>query len=90
MGYRPRKKPVPSEPVRAVIDSFTHDGRGVGRVDGKPVFIDGALPGEEVSFIYTDIRRDYAEGKVAAVLTAAPGRVEPHCPSFGVCGGCSF
>jgi 23S rRNA (uracil1939-C5)-methyltransferase len=90
MGYRPRKKALPPEPVRAVIDSFTHDGRGVARVEGKPVFIDGALPGEEVSFVYTDIRRDYAEGKVDAVLQAAPGRVEPRCPSFGVCGGCSF
>lgn len=90
MAYRPRKKALPQEPVRAVIDSFTHDGRGVARVEGKPVFIDGALPGEEVSFIYTDLRRDYAEGKVDTVLRAAPGRVEPRCPSFGVCGGCSF
>lgn len=90
MGYRPRKKNLPPESVRAIVDSFTHDGRGVARVEGKPVFIDGALPGEEVSFVYTDIRRDYAEGRVETVLQAAPGRVEPHCPSFGVCGGCSF
>ncbi|MGZ8245608.1 23S rRNA (uracil(1939)-C(5))-methyltransferase RlmD, partial [Methylomagnum sp.] len=90
MGYRGRKKSLPPEAVRAVVDSFTHDGRGVARVDGKAVFIDGALPGEEVNFIYTDIRRDYAEGKVVEVLRAAPGRVEPRCPHFGVCGGCSF
>jgi 23S rRNA (uracil1939-C5)-methyltransferase len=90
MAYRPRKKPLPQEPVQARIDSFTHDGRGVARVDGKPVFIDGALPGETVTFVYTDLRRDYAEGKVQAVLEASPGRVAPHCPHFGMCGGCGL
>jgi 23S rRNA (uracil1939-C5)-methyltransferase len=90
MGFRGRKKPLPTEAVRAVVESFTHDGRGVARVDGKAVFIDGALPGEEVNFLYTDIRRDYAEGKVVEVLRAAPGRVAPRCAHFGVCGGCSL
>jgi 23S rRNA (uracil1939-C5)-methyltransferase len=85
-----RHKKLPQGAFETRIDSFTHDGRGVARVDGKPVFIDGALPGEKVSFVYTDIRRDYAEGKVETVLEPAPGRVEPRCPSFGVCGGCSL
>jgi 23S rRNA (uracil1939-C5)-methyltransferase len=90
MSFKRRKKTLPVESVRARIDSFTHDGRGVARVDGKPVFIDGALPGEEVSFIYTDSRRDYAEGKVESLHETVPERVAPRCPSFGICGGCSF
>ena len=69
---------------------MTHDGRGIARVDGRPVFIHGALPGEDVEFLYTDRRRDYAEGRLLAVHSAASERVEPRCPSFGVCGGCSF
>lgn len=90
MAFKRRKKPLPTAPVRVRIESLTHDGRGIARVDGQPVFIDGALPGEELSFIYTDRRRDYAEGRVETLHETAPGRVTPRCPSFGVCGGCSF
>jgi 23S rRNA (uracil1939-C5)-methyltransferase len=87
---RTRKKPLPDVPVRATIASLTHDGRGVTHIDGKAVFIDAALPGEEVEFLYTEIRRDYAEGRVVKVLTASEHRVEPLCPHFDICGGCSF
>ena len=90
MAFKARKKVLPQQAVRARIESLTHDGRGVARVDGKPVFIDGALPGEEVSFVYTELRRDYAEGRVETVPEPAISRVEPRCPSFGVCGGCSL
>ena len=84
------KKKLPPDPVTAGIESLTHDGRGVARVDGKVVFIDEALPGETVEFVYTDSRREYAEGKVVKLLTRAPQRIEPACPHFGSCGGCSF
>jgi 23S rRNA (uracil1939-C5)-methyltransferase len=87
---RTRKKPLPDVPVRATIASLTHDGRGVAHVEGKAVFIDAALPGEEVEFLYTEIRRDYAEGKVVKALTPSEHRVEPLCRHFDVCGGCSF
>jgi len=72
------------------IESLSHDGRGVAHVDGKVVFIDEALPNEEVEFVYTDSRRDYAEGKVQTLLKPAPERVEAECAHYGMCGGCSF
>ena len=84
------KKKLPQDPVTVDIESLSHDGRGVTHVDGKVVFIDEALPGETVEFVYTDSRKDYAEGKVIKVLTRSEHRVEPACPHFGVCGGCSF
>lgn len=87
---KPRKKVLPDTPVQAEIESLTHDGRGVAHVGGKAVFIDDALPGESVEFVYTDSRRDYAEGKVVNVLQRSADRVEPACPHYGVCGGCSF
>ncbi|MFZ4702803.1 MAG: TRAM domain-containing protein, partial [Candidatus Methylumidiphilus sp.] len=65
MSKRPNRKSVPKTPVAALIESFAHDLRGVAHVNGKAVFVDGALPGEEVEFVYTDIRRDYAEARVA-------------------------
>ncbi len=86
---RTRKK-LPETPVRAEITSLTHDGRGVAHVEGKAVFIDAALPDEEVEFLYTNIRRDFAEGRVVKVHTASEYRVEAECPHYAVCGGCSF
>ncbi|PZN69617.1 MAG: 23S rRNA (uracil(1939)-C(5))-methyltransferase RlmD [Candidatus Methylumidiphilus alinenensis] len=90
MSKRPNRKSLPKTPVVAQIESFAHDLRGVAHVDGKAVFVDGALPGEEVEFIYTDIHRDYAEARIDRVITPAPERIEANCPHFGVCGGCSL
>ena len=72
------------------VESFCHDGRGVAHVDGKVTFVEGALPGETVTFKYTSIRRDYAEGCVDQVIEASPIRAKPECEYYGVCGGCSF
>jgi 23S rRNA (uracil1939-C5)-methyltransferase len=79
-----------AEPVKTKIDSLSHDGRGVAHIEDKAVFIDGALPGEEVMFVYTGKRKNYDEGKVEQVLTASPDRVEAKCEHFGICGGCSL
>lgn len=89
-GRRIRRKKLPEQPVRVSIESLAHDGRGVAHVDGKTVFIDEALPGEELEFIYTDSRRDYAEGRVEQLLSQHEHRVNPKCIHFGRCGGCSF
>lgn len=90
MARHRKRKTLPETPVNATITALTHDGRGVAHVDGKAVFIDEALPGEQVEFIYTDIRKDYAEGRVSRIIEASPQRVTPECPHYGVCGGCSF
>ncbi|MES9899921.1 MAG: 23S rRNA (uracil(1939)-C(5))-methyltransferase RlmD [Sedimenticola sp.] len=89
MGRRRRQK-LPQDPVQAGIDSLSHDGRGVAHIDGKAVFIHGALPGEEVLFTYTKKQRRFDEGVVSQVLTPSDDRVEPRCEHFGVCGGCSL
>lgn len=90
MSRRPKRKPLPQTPFEARIESFAHDGRGVSHVDGKAVFVDGALPGEEVRFVYTHIRRDFAEGRAVEILAPAADRVAPRCAHFGICGGCSL
>ncbi|HUW97743.1 MAG TPA: 23S rRNA (uracil(1939)-C(5))-methyltransferase RlmD [Acidiferrobacter sp.] len=70
------------------IASLNHDGSGVGHCDGKVVFVDGALPGEEVRFTYGRRKRRYDTGAAREILRAAHDRVVPRCPHFGVCGGC--
>lgn len=74
----------------ARIESLSHEGMGVARVDGKAVFIEGALPGEQVRFQVTRRRKSYDLGKTVEILETSPDRVMPRCRYFGVCGGCSF
>ncbi len=71
-----------------VIASLNHDGCGVGHCDGKVVFVDGALPGEEVRFRYINRKRRFDTGVAQEILVPSPYRVEPRCAHFGVCGGC--
>lgn len=82
----------PKSPVShtAVIEKFSHDGRGIARLDGKTTFIAGALPTETVNFVYTRRKADFDEGRVLDVIIASPDRIEPHCPHYALCGGCSL
>ncbi|MFI4963143.1 MAG: 23S rRNA (uracil(1939)-C(5))-methyltransferase RlmD [Legionellales bacterium] len=84
-----KSKPLPA-PQIAVIETLSTDGRGVARIDGKATFIQGALPGEEVSFQYTRVKKDFDEGRLETVIKASPLRVEPKCPHYSLCGGCSL
>ena len=72
------------------IADLSHDGRGVARIDGKAVFVAGALAGERVRMRYTGKHRHYDEAIVEEVLLASPDRVVPLCAHFGVCGGCAL
>ncbi len=72
------------------IQNFTHDGRGVARVDGKAIFVSGALKGERVVAKLTAKHRQYDEAETVEVLQASPDRVTPGCAHFGVCGGCAL
>jgi len=72
------------------IDDLTHEGRGVARRDGKAVFVEGGLPGEDVECVYTVRRNRHDEALAVNILTAAPERVEPRCGHYALCGGCSL
>jgi 23S rRNA (uracil1939-C5)-methyltransferase len=74
----------------ADIVDLAHDGRGIARVDGKAVFVDGALPGERVRYRVIKRRRHLDEAGLVEVLIASPDRVAPACAHFGICGGCSL
>ncbi|MEP6546084.1 MAG: 23S rRNA (uracil(1939)-C(5))-methyltransferase RlmD [Gammaproteobacteria bacterium] len=79
-----------SEVQEADVVDLAHDGRGVARVDGKAVFIDGALPGERVRYRLLKRRRQFDEAGLVEVLAASPDRVAARCAHFGICGGCSL
>lgn len=87
---RRNRKVVSREPLELRIDDLSHDGRGVATHQDKRVLVRGALPGERVRARITGSKRRYDEGEALQILEPSPDRVEPRCPHFGVCGGCSL
>lgn len=80
-----------SSPVVTVkIEKLAAGGRGIGHHNGKPVFVSGVLPGEEVEAEIEVYRRGVYEARCRKVLKPAPERIEPACPVFGHCGGCQW
>jgi 23S rRNA (uracil1939-C5)-methyltransferase len=80
-----------SDPQRIVdVESLDQEGRGVGRWQGKTIFIDGALPGERVEFSPYRRKPTYELAQAGRLLRTAAQRVRPACPHYGVCGGCSL
>lgn len=73
----------------AQVESLDHEGQGVAHVDGKAVFIDGALPGETVHYRVRRSRPRFDNADVVDVVRASPMRTGPRCAHFGSCGGCA-
>ncbi|GAC1668296.1 MAG: 23S rRNA (uracil(1939)-C(5))-methyltransferase RlmD [Steroidobacteraceae bacterium] len=80
----------PAEVREADVVDLAHDGRGIARDGGKAIFIEGALPGERVSFRVIKHRRQFDEAMLVGILSASQDRVAPACAHFGICGGCSL
>lgn len=72
------------------IESADRNGSGVGRLNGMAVFVPYALPGERVRALIIKTAKRYAVGKLTEVLQASPARVQPVCPYFLRCGGCTM
>ena len=71
------------------IESLDHEGRGVAHAEGKAIFVDGALPGEIVTYSSYRKKPSYELAQATAILKTSPDRVTPRCRWFGHCGGCS-
>ena len=87
---RKRRRRLPADPVSVSISDLSHDGRGVGRLDEKAVFVHGALPGETVSARLIARNRRFDEAICLDVLDSSPDRIEPGCEWFEQCGGCAL
>ena len=73
-----------------IVESLDQEGRGVAHLDGKAIFIDGALPGEHVSFNPYRKKPSYELAKLGQILIPSSSRTTPQCPHFDLCGGCSL
>ena len=76
--------------MRLEITDLTHDARGVGRLDGKVVFVAGALPGETVEIDALRQKKRYSEANTKKIIQASKDRIQPPCPWFDRCGGCDL
>lgn len=72
------------------ITTLTHGGDGLGRLDGKAVFVSGAIPGDQVRCQLVVEKKRYAKGRLLEVISPAPSRVQPPCEHFSECGGCDW
>ncbi len=79
---------IPAEPLH--IESLDQEGRGIARREGKVIFVEGALPGENVTASVYRKNRSFELANVQTVLKPASSRVVPRCVYFGLCGGCAL
>ena len=74
----------------AFVESLDNEGRGFARVDGKAIFIEGALSGEQVEYASYQRKSRYEQAQAVRILRPSSQRVTPRCPHFDTCGGCSM
>lgn len=72
------------------VENCSGNGTGIAHIDGLVVFVQGALRGEQCEIKLLKVKRTVAFAKVERILSSSPHRRKPECPSFPVCGGCSF
>ncbi len=76
--------------MRCYVDGISHAGEGVARIDGKATFIPFAIPGETVEIKIFEEKKNFQRARLEEVITPSPDRLEPPCPYFYKCGGCSY
>lgn len=80
------------EQYEGIVESLSFPAKGIVRVEEEPdkAVVKNVLPGQRIFFRVTKKRKGKAEGVLTEVLEKAPNEIEPACPHFSVCGGCTF
>jgi len=76
--------------IEVPIHRLGINGEGVGDFEGFTLFVDGALPGETILGVVTEVRKNFGRARISEILHRSNHRVEPVCPLFGHCGGCQI
>ncbi len=72
------------------ITAYASEGKSLGKIEGKVIFTEGAVPGDVVDVFITKNKKDWAEGKAIKFHEYSKERTEPFCKHFGICGGCKW
>ena len=75
---------------RISIDAMANGGDGIGRRDGKAVFVPGAIPADVVEVEIIEVKKRFERARLESVIEPSADRVDPPCPYFGTCGGCMW
>jgi 23S rRNA (uracil1939-C5)-methyltransferase len=83
-----RKKKVVLHNV--VMENYAAEGKSLARVDGKVIFVENTIPGDEVDVLVQKNKKDWGEGIALHFHKYSDLRIDPFCQHFGVCGGCQW
>lgn len=77
-------------PFNVIIEKLIYGGDGLARHEGATVFAPFVLPSERVTVEPVERKKDFVRARLVRVVDSSPERTEPHCPHFGICGGCDY
>jgi len=83
-----RKKKVVLHNVK--MENYAAEGKSLARVEGKVIFVENTIPGDEVDVLLQKNKKDWGEGIALHFHNYSNLRIEPFCQHFGVCGGCQW
>lgn len=72
------------------VTDYAAEGKAMAKVNGKVLFISGAVPGDVADILITKNKKDWAEGRAVEIKEYSKERSQPFCKHFGVCGGCKW
>ena len=73
-----------------IVTDYAAEGKALAKIDGKVIFISGAVPGDVVDIFLTKNKKDWAEARVIEIKQPSTERQLPFCKHFGLCGGCKW
>ncbi|WP_158734656.1 23S rRNA (uracil(1939)-C(5))-methyltransferase RlmD [Alteribacillus sp. YIM 98480] len=79
-----------NEMITAVFEDLTHDGAGVAKVDGYPLFVPYGIPGEKAEIKVIKTKKNYGFGRLMERIEESEDRTDPPCPIYYECGGCQI
>ena len=75
---------------KVLVTGYAAEGKSLAKVDGKVIFIEGAVPGDVVDVFVSTNKKDWGEGKATNFHELSAERAVPFCQHFGTCGGCKW
>ncbi|MEF1284103.1 23S rRNA (uracil(1939)-C(5))-methyltransferase RlmD [Vibrio sp. M250220] len=89
--FQPKKKTqLNTKHQSLTIEKLDHHGAGIAYQNNKPIFIEGALPGEQVLAQLTESKSKFARAKLIKIQQPSQQRIEPFCAHYHECGGCNM
>ena len=81
---------VKNQVINLEITDISHEGEGVGKVDGFTFFVKDTIPGDQVTAKVMKTKKTYGYARLEQIITPSADRVEPICPHYKACGGCQL